>query len=199
MTVNACEQNNAQPDIEQASVSLVEMRADGMMTIHPALVQQFAPTLQALFNGTSPAPTLGNVTALPGHAGDAPANVPRAEKPTLNQFDLQRKESYRRGRIWASWSRRLLRQEGIKRYTALKHIADKTGQPVTDIRCLVEVHNKTLKVRAKAMRQNLVWQKHLHNLTDQQIADDLRIHPKTVASDRREVKQQQLRGMRNVR
>ncbi len=190
MTVNAWSQDSVQPANGQEPVSIAQIHADGSLTLHPALVRQFSPDLLENVFGAQ---------ALPGKSQPQHRHMPEPVNDATNHYDVLRKANYSEGRIWASRVRRSMRVERRGRYEAMQTIAEHLGRPVTDIRCLVELHNKAVKPRAKAMRQNLVWQKHLHNMTDRQIADDLRIHSKTVASDRREMKQRQLGGMENVR
>lgn len=191
MSVNAWSQDNdAQPN-EQAPVSLVELHSDGRISLHPALVSQFAPQLISALGGNPPAPTLGNMEALPE---TSPVRNMVSAKP----FQEQARRSLALGRRWASEMRRLMRFEDLKPYAAYQEVALRYGEKVSHVRNLVEVHNSNRSKRIEKMRLSLVWRKHLEGMTDRQIGLQINQHAKTVAKYRKKMKQKQKGAFENV-
>lgn len=178
---------------EQEAVPLVSRLADGSYHI----AAEFAPVLmRGLAQKTAPqAPALvsNNVEPFPATSEEATQKN--------NSYETQRRANFQNGRIWSSMTRRLMREEDITRYEAFQDIAEITGKPVTDIKRLVEFNNKQVKVRGKAIRQAIVWKWFCEGLNHQQIANlfPFKLHSKTVASDLKEIKQQQYGGTQNVR
>ncbi len=188
MTVNAFSQDSLQANNQQDAVSLVDMHPDGRVTLHPALVEQLAPNLLARFLNNPSVSNPDNVEAFPSVKN-------QTHKPACkhaDHYEMTRKSNYRQGRIWASYLRRKVRDTDCSRYEGMQSIASDLGLPVTDIRCLIELHNKAMRARAKSMRQNLVWKKYLSGFTHKEIALAFQIHPKTVAADIKCMKELQL-------
>lgn len=204
---SACSDHTSPYSNQQENVALVEITPGGDLVINRAMVQSFAPNLlqQVLAGAGTPTytyeqkgSTLRNVETFPGTPREHKTASPKPKKDIHDHYEKARIANFQQGRIWSSQIRRLVREQKITRYEAMQAIAQYSGRPVTDIRCLVELHNKAAKEKCRNMRQNLVWLKHLQGMNDKQIAAALNIHSKTVASDRREMKQRQLGGTENV-
>lgn len=183
---------------QQEGVALLVLNGDGSLTVHPAAVQGVFPGLvSSLLGNGSPAsltPTLRNVEAFPGIPRGANACSPSPTPSKTNQYDQALRENFQRGRNWASKIRRVVQATGCEPYEAMQNIATQIGVPVTDVRVLVELSNKAVRPRGKAIRRAILWKWHCEGSSHRASAErfPFPLHEKTVAADVKAMKEAQL-------
>lgn len=203
--VNAVGKHTATSVLLQEADPLMARLPDGGLYIAPEAIALFAPVLSQAAKIPAKIDKHSDETEAHDNSNVEHSSLHQNEMyvdaiSQSSHYEENKKAFLRQGRAWSSMKRRAMRVHGLRAYEAFQTVANMAGEPVVQVKRLVEFANQKSKSRLTKMRRNLVWKYFLQELSHREIAKQFpfKVHYKTIENDIKEMKATLSRGGANA-